>query len=78
MNRCLYEPTNGCYPVCGDDNECKQRNDERRQTAHPYVNTIKSVAVGTFRQQGEQVVAPQPERLQQVADNASVGTVGCQ
>ena len=58
-----------------DCNEACCRDDESRQTAQPHISFVESIAVGTFGQEGQQVVAPDIYRLKQVLYDASVRTV---
>ena len=59
----------------GDEGESRGRYGEGRRTAHPDVGAIEGVAVDAFGEVGQQVVAPSPERSQQVLRDAAVGAV---
>ena len=55
--------------------EGHRRHNQGGQALQPNVAGIESVAVVMLGNLSQQVVTPQPERLQQVADHTPVGTV---
>jgi hypothetical protein len=62
----------------GNDNEGNRCDDQCRHTLDPYVHMVESVTVKMLCDGSQDVIPGLVNRLEQVYDDTSIGTVGCQ
>ena len=56
----------------GDDNECRQGNEEGGQALHPHIHAVECVAIHPLGHRGQQVVAPLINGQQQIGHHEDV------